>query len=153
MIGSLLIGVVLVGVVVWLSMPKLMFRTCRSRFGFEETIKSLEQSIVNHGWAHKSTWMIHEDLRKKGVAADFRIANLALCKALYASEILSVQSNRFIACLMPCAFSVWEARDGQVYVSKMNTTLMGKMFGGVIAKVMGQHVGKEEDAILSVVMA
>jgi hypothetical protein len=34
-------------------------------------------------------------------------------------------------------FCVWEDDDGKVYLSKMNLTLMAKMFGGNIAKVMG----------------
>jgi uncharacterized protein (DUF302 family) len=50
---------------------------------------------------------------------------------------------------MPCTLAVWEGDDGKVYLSKMNMSLMAKMFGGNIAKVMGGNVAQDEHAILS----
>jgi uncharacterized protein (DUF302 family) len=50
--------------------------------------------------------------------------------------------------MMPCRIGVWEGKDGATYVSKLNTGLMGKMFGGVVGEVMGGRVAREEDAIL-----
>jgi hypothetical protein len=44
--------------------------------------------------------------------------------------------------------AVWEADSGKVYLSKMNLSLMAKMFGGNIAKVMGQKVVNDEEKIL-----
>jgi hypothetical protein len=49
---------------------------------------------------------------------------------------------------MPCKFSIWEGGDGKVYLTKMNTGLMGKLFGGNVAKVMGSSVTADEEAIL-----
>jgi hypothetical protein len=49
---------------------------------------------------------------------------------------------------MPCAWGVYKGKDGKVYISGMNMGLMGKMFGGNIAKVMGGTVSKDEQAIL-----
>ena len=53
---------------------------------------------------------------------------------------------------MPCAISVWEGANGEVHVSKMNTGLMGKLFGGNIARIMGGRVAKDEKAILAPVV-
>jgi len=40
-----------------------------------------------------------------------------------------------------------------VYLSKMNTGLMGTMFGGTVAEVMGGPVAADEKAILASVLA
>jgi hypothetical protein len=49
--------------------------------------------------------------------------------------------------MLPCALGVYEGEDGKVFISGMNVGLMGKMFGGNIAKVMG-NVSDEEKQIL-----
>jgi hypothetical protein len=50
---------------------------------------------------------------------------------------------------MPCAWGVYEGDDGRVYITGMNMGLMGKMFGGNIAKVMGGSVSKDEARMLA----
>jgi len=69
----------------------------------------------------------------------------------YAADVLS--TDRYVSCLMPCTIAVWEDDAGRVFVSKMNTGLMGKRFGGNIARVMGDHVAAEEHAMLQRVVA
>ena len=53
-----------------------------------------------------------------------------------------------MACLMPCTFAVYEADDGSVRISKMNTGLTGRVFGGTVARIMAGKVGPEETRIL-----
>jgi uncharacterized membrane protein YuzA (DUF378 family) len=43
---------------------------------------------------------------------------------------------------MPLAIGVYEDKQGQVYISRLNVGLLGLMFGGTIAKVMGM-AGKD----------
>jgi hypothetical protein len=50
---------------------------------------------------------------------------------------------------MPCTIAVYESDDGKIYISKMNTGLMGKVFGGTIARVMGGCVSRDEAKILA----
>jgi hypothetical protein len=38
---------------------------------------------------------------------------------------------------------VYEKTDGKAYVSTMNAGLMGRMFGGTVAKVMSGPVARE----------
>lgn len=53
---------------------------------------------------------------------------------------------------MPCAWGVYKGKDGKIYISGMNMGLMGKMFGGNIAKVMGEAVSKDEEQMLKEVI-
>ena len=50
---------------------------------------------------------------------------------------------------MPCTLAVYEADDGKVYLSKTNTGLMGRLFGGTVGEVMGDLVSAEEAEILN----
>jgi uncharacterized protein (DUF302 family) len=50
--------------------------------------------------------------------------------------------------MMPCTMAIWEADDGKVYLSEMNMSLMAKMFGGNVAKVMGVKVVQNEEEII-----
>ena len=38
--------------------------------------------------------------------------------------------------------------DGKVHVSKMNTGVMGKVFGGTVAEVRGGHASQDEARML-----
>ena len=142
------LGMLATGGLMFLIMPKMMFVTKQSKYNFSDTVEKIEKAIVNNKWGHRGTWFVHNDFIGKGIDFRSRIANVNLCKAPYAAEMLSIEKNRFAAALMPCAFSVWENDSGKVFVTKMNTGLMGPMFGGVIAKIMGKYVSKEEKQIL-----
>ena len=52
---------------------------------------------------------------------------------------------------MPLGIGVYEDKQGHVFIASLNVTLMGKMFGGTIAEVMGKNAGKDlSDVIASV---
>ena len=52
---------------------------------------------------------------------------------------------------MPLGIGVYEDKEGRVFIANLNVTLLGKMFGGAIAEVMGRDAGKDlSDAIASV---
>jgi uncharacterized protein (DUF302 family) len=149
---TFLLGMVVMGTMVFFLMPKMMFVTHKSRYGFAETVQRLENIITNHGWGHKGTLSIHNDLRDKNIDFKPQVANVSLCKAPYAAEILQNEQQRFVAALMPCNFTVWESDNGHVHVTKMNTGLMGLLFGGKIAEIMGKKVSKEEKEMLKGVL-
>jgi hypothetical protein len=52
---------------------------------------------------------------------------------------------------MPLAIGVYEDKNGQVYVSQLNVGLLGMMFGGTIAEVMGMAGNDLNEVIASVV--
>ncbi|MEW6535568.1 MAG: DUF302 domain-containing protein [Candidatus Auribacterota bacterium] len=144
-------GLILCGVMVFVLMPKMMIVTQQSNFDYDTTVEKLEQSIQDNSWSHKGTMHFNDDLMKKGRDLGVKAGVLKLCKADYAYQVLSTPADRFVTCLMPCGFGVWEDGQGNVFVSKMNTGLMGKMFGGNIKKVMGGAVSADEEKILSVI--
>lgn len=149
-LSGLVLGVVLTAVVVMTTMPGMMIVTRPSPLGFEETVTRLESSIEEQGWVHSGTRNMNKSLSKHGTEFEPRVRLVALCHPDYAESVLS--TDRYVSCLMPCKIAVWEGDDGGVYLSKMNTGLMGKMFGGNIARVMGGSVAKDEHEILARVL-
>ena len=135
-IGWMLIGMVLMGLIVWFAMPKMMLVTHRSRRSYAETLAALNEAVKG-----KADWKVLAVNDYQQATAPFasleHVGSVNVCNPRYASTILSADSNRIVSAFMPLAVGVYEDRKGQVYVTEMNVGLMGRMFGGVIAKVMG----------------
>lgn len=71
-----------------------------------------------------------------------------LCHPDHAYKILSRDAERKVTSFMPCRVAIYEHSDKKVYVSRMNSGLMGKMMGGIIADVM-TDASTESEAIIS----
>ena len=143
------IGFVLCGLIMFAAMPSMMIVTKECKLGFDETIAALQKQIPDHDWVIVSgqPMDMNKSMAKHGVTFAPRVKLIKLCKPEYAKSVL--ETDRHISCMMPCTLAVWEADDGKVYLSKMNLSLMAKMFGGNVAKIMGGNVVKEEEKILS----
>jgi uncharacterized protein (DUF302 family) len=150
LVVGFVMGVVVTGLAGWVAMPGMMIVTEPSRLGFDETVSTLGQAITEQGWISPGTTDMQASLAKHGYEFPHRVKIINLCHPEYASDVLT--TDRHIACLMPCSIAVWEGDDANVYISKMNTGLMGKMFGGNIARVMGGQVSRDEGAILAPVL-
>lgn len=149
---GVVVGIIITAAAVFIAMPKLMIVTSPSNFDYDTTVAKLEQSIKDNQWSHKGTIHIHKSLQEAGHDFSAKAGVVKLCKSDYAYEILSNPDERFVTCLMPCGIGIWEDEDGTVYVSKMNTGLMGTMFGGSIKRVMGGNVSADEEKILSTII-
>lgn len=147
---GLVVGGVITALVVVMAMPGMMIIKEHSRLGFEETVQAIQKGITDQGWVSPATINMNQSMAKHGVTLKPRVSIIQLCKADYAKDVLT--TDRHVACLMPCTIAVYEDDDGQVSISKMNSGLMGKLFGGNIAEVMGGKVARDERAILANVL-
>ncbi|ARN56444.1 DUF302 domain-containing protein [Sedimentisphaera salicampi] len=146
-IGAAVGAVVVVFIMVQV-MPSMMITTRECKMGVEETVAALEERIPEHGWSisHGKPINMNEAMAKRGVDFEPKIRLVKLCKAPYAKSVLT--SDRWVSCMMPCKMAVWEGDNGKAYLSEMNLSLMAKLFGGNIKKVMGGKVVEEEEKIL-----
>jgi uncharacterized protein (DUF302 family) len=129
-------------------MPGMMLNVHESRYdSVEETVKQLQLAIEEAGWKSPAVRDMRKSMAKYGVIFEGEARIVELCKADYAKQVLT--SNPEVLTLMPCAWGVYRGDDGRVYVSGMNMGLMGKMFGGTIARVMGGSVAADEKSMLS----
>ena len=147
---GLVLGVGGTAVAGYLLMPSLMLVTQPSRLDFDQTVATIERSIEEQGWKSPGTLDLQASLHKGGVPFTSRVKIVQLCHPEHAAKVL--KTDRYVSSLMPCTIAVWEDDAGQVFISKMNTGLMGKLFGGTIAEVMGGAVAREEHEILKPVV-
>lgn len=148
---GLVLGAGLTAALGWTVMPSMMMHVHESRYAtVDQTCQALQQAIEAEGWNCPAVRDMNTAMSRHGVTFDHKIRIVELCKAEYAHDVLSDQ--REMAAMMPCAFGVYEGNDGKVYVSGMNTGLMGKMFGGTVAEVMGRSVARDEQRILAAVI-
>lgn len=145
-LGGLALGVLLTMGGTIATMRATMISVHESTKDFDGTVKAIEASIKAAGWSMPSSTLMNATLKKQGVDFEPRVQLIKLCKAPYAAEVLADAPH--MACLMPCTIAVYEDGDGTVRLSKMNTGLMGKVFGGTIARVMGGSVADDETKML-----
>jgi uncharacterized protein (DUF302 family) len=145
---GVLIGAIGMGGAMWLMMPSLMLVQHESKFdSLDETITQLEVAIKAHGWSVPAVRNMNKSIEKHGEKLDRQVRIVELCNAKYAKPVLV--SNPEVSTLMPCAWGIYEGDDGKIHISGMNMGLMGKMFGGEIAKIMGGDVARDEKNILA----
>lgn len=132
----LLIGMALMGAIVWVAMPAIMIVRQPSLHGYDETIARLSQSL-----AAMADWRVLAVNDYQAATAPFgaieRTGSVNVCNPRYASRILADDADRGVTAFMPLAIGVYEDRQGQVFVTRLNVGLVGRMFGGTIADVMG----------------
>jgi len=131
----MLIGMALMGAIVWFAMPSMMLIRRPSPRGYDETIALLNQSL-----ASKEDWRVLavNDYQKATAAFGTieRTGSISVCNPRYAARILADDADRGVTAFMPLAIGVYEDESGRVYVTRLNVGLLGMMFGGTISDVM-----------------
>lgn len=73
-----------------------------------------------------------------------RLKIVSLCQPHCACNLLQRDENKFVSGIMPYRAAVYEAADGTVCISELNTGRPGSLFGGDIAEVMETISGEQE---------
>ena len=136
-----LVGMALMGLIVWFTMPLLMLVKHRSKLSYDETVTALSETLMKKQDWHVLTVNDFQKSTKDFVNLE-RVGSIDICNPRYVSKILADDKNRGVTAFMPLDLGVYEDKKGQVFVSQLNVGLVGKMFGGTISKVMGM-AGKD----------
>lgn len=138
LVVGVIVGFLLMGVIVWVAMPPMMINVHRSQFGFDETVTAVENAVAaEEGWKVVQVFDIQKNIVDAGFRDMTKVKIVALCNAGYAHRILGDDKDKGVTTMMPLAIGVYETANGDVYISDLNVGLMGMMFGGTIADVMG----------------
>ena len=114
-----------------------MFFENRSKYGFEETINQLTELVPENEWKIIQILDLQETMRKNGKDV-LPVKVVEMCKPDYAYKLLSDDSLRIYANMMPCRVSVYEKSDGNTYISRMNSAMFAEQIGGVMQDVMSK---------------
>ncbi|RXK88163.1 DUF302 domain-containing protein [Chlorobaculum sp. 24CR] len=154
-IRSLLIGIA-VGILLavgagWMMMPAMMLKEYQSPFGVEQTVDNIRENAISQGWVVASVMAIDNSVKKYGGGDLPPVRLVNLCEPNHAYNILKDDKNKIVSVMMPCTISVYQKADGKTWVCVMNAALLGKMFGGVVAEVMGGTVAKQQQQFINFV--
>jgi len=145
-----LAGIIIMGIIMFLSAPGIMMLEDEAKYGFDETYEKLMKSVKDHKWKAPKIHDLQKTMKKYG--HDVRpVKVIELCHPDHAAKILKESGERIVSSLMPCRVAIYEKSDGKVYVSRMNSGLMASTFGGIIADVM-DTAAKENEVILEAIL-
>ncbi len=148
-IVGLVAGILLTSLFAYRAAPGMMLKEAESKYNFEQSVEVFEQTAYDMGWKIPTVHDMKETMANFG--KDVNNAKVfELCHPEHAYEILKLDDERIVSSMMPCRVSIYEKSDGKVYVSWMNTSMMGNMMGGVIADVMGIASKESEQMISSI---
>ncbi len=142
-IGSFIGGLLLMGVIIYKSAPSLMMMEDESKYTFDKTVEQFEAEVKAANWKVAG---IH-DMQKvlEGFGHNVRAVKIyELCSSKYSAVILEKDDERIVSPLMPCRVAIYEKSNGKTYITRMNSTLMAKPFGGLIDEVMQKAAGETE---------
>jgi len=121
-----------------------------SRFGFEETIKKIQDSAEVRGWKIPTVHDLQETLRKNDIHVQ-EVKVIELCKPQYSGALMKEDPTKFVSALMPCRISVYRKTNGKTYISRINSGMLSMFMGGTIGLVMGQ-AGTEMELVMKEVL-
>jgi uncharacterized protein (DUF302 family) len=147
---ALLVGIVLSLAIVYAAAPSMMMMEDESKYGFEETVDIFEKEVKAAGWKIAGLHDMKEILDGFGYDVD-NIKIFELCSSKYSAVILEEDDERIVAPLMPCRVAIYEKSDGKTYITRMNSALMAKPFGGLIDEVM-QLAASETEVIIDMLI-
>lgn len=143
---GILIGVILVFVIIFLSAQSLMLSERKLNLSFEEADTLFQKTTLEKGWKLATIHDLKATMNKFG--KDVKQAKVyEICHPEHAYKILSRDDERIVTTMMPCRISIYEKSDGNVYISWMNTNLMGKLMKGVVPEVMSAASKESEDIV------
>lgn len=148
---GLLIGILLTGVVMYMAAPKIMMLEDESKYGFEESVEKFVSSTKSHGWKIPATHDFKKSMSSFGMTDIKEVKVFELCHPDHAGKILKKSNERIVSSLMPCRVAIYVKDDGKTYISRMNSGLMAKTFGGLIAEVM-KDASSENEVILEAII-
>lgn len=148
--GGIIAGALSVIIIIYFLAPSIMINENVSKFGFDETVEKLVEAANQKGWKVPTTHQIDKSVTKAGYDV-LQTTVIELCHPGHAGKILSNDEDKVVTSMMPCRFSVYKKINGEVIVSRMNTGLISKLFGGNVSDVMADATNDTEE-ILSVVL-
>lgn len=149
-IAGFLLGILVFAFAGFTAAPSMMIVEDESPVGYEETVAAIKDAAVNQGWKVPTVHSLDKSVAKAGYDV-LEVSVLELCHPGHAAKILATDDDRVVTSMMPCRISVYKTSDGSVIISRMNTSLVSKMFGGNVADVMAEATADTEKILAQVI--
>jgi len=149
---GILIGILLTGLIVWKNMPDQMMKVVQSKYDFEETVSRLAEAAYINGWEVLHIYDLGDCFFEREMGTFMNVTVLSICQTDYSYEILQEDENKKIAAIMPCRIGVYEDKEGDVYLTRMNIGLFSKVFSGTIGEILKLVAADDEKIIEDIIL-
>jgi uncharacterized protein (DUF302 family) len=146
-ISGAIAGAILITVLV---RPQMMLEN-ESRYDFETTLTTVEQSITAAGWSVPAVHDLQKSLAKAGKEVN-QVKVFALCNPEHAVKILRGDDERLYSSMMPCRIAVYTKSDGKTYISRLNIPGASRGMPGNVKSVMREAYKDVEDILSGILV-
>lgn len=116
----------------------------------EDTVAAIKKKVeATEGWVVNGVKPMNKKIKKLGGPEILPVTLIDACNPHHAGAILKNDEDRYAAVMMPCTVAVYEKSDGKIFIGYVNARLVGQMFGGAVAKIMGGSVADEQEKFLT----
>ena len=127
-----------------MQMMSVMFDLRKSRLGFDETVNAIRSGGQKRGWKVGETQDMGAAMKEAGAKDAKRMKVVPLCPAGANEKVAKASGGKTPP--LPCRATVFDGKDGKIYVMRMNLANMAKTLPGDLGKAMAE-VAVEEDAL------
>ena len=150
MLGVLIGFIIGVFLVCWAMVKFMIIKIKLEGFSFEQANNAIKQVIPSFkGWGFPiEEWQFYKSQLSKGLKYE-NITNMVIyfvCNPAYANKML--RQFPYFGGIMPCSWAVYETKEGDVFLAKMNIKMMSYIFPGIVGKIM-KEVAKTEEEMLA----
>jgi uncharacterized protein (DUF302 family) len=117
-------------------MPKMMMKSWKSKFDFDETVKALAESAPKNGWHIPEIRDLQKLWKEQGIEDAPKIKVLYFCDAKGGYAITKNDELKVMSVMMPMGVSIYETTAGEVEIAAMNISMMSGMFSGVAKETL-----------------
>ncbi|MFC2116086.1 DUF302 domain-containing protein [Bacteroidota bacterium] len=128
-----------------------MMLESESRFDFETTVTTIEQSATANGWSIPTVHDLQKSLAKAGKEIN-KVKVFAICNPEHSVKILAGDDERIYSNMMPCRVSVYTKSDGKTYVSRLNIPKISKGMPKNVKSVMKIAYRDMEDILAGIII-
>ena len=127
-----------------MQMMSVMFDLRKSRLGFDETVNAIRAAAQKRGWKLGETQDMGAAMKEAGAKEAKRMKVIPLCPAGANEKVAKAGGGKTPP--LPCRVTVFDGKDGKIYLMRMNLSNLAKTMQGELATAIGE-VAAEEDAL------
>lgn len=125
-----------------MQMMSVMFDLRKSRLGFDETVNAIRAAGQKRGWKVGETHDVQAAMKETGAKDSKRMKVVSLCPAGANDKVSKAGGGKTPP--LPCRATVFDGKDGKVYVMRMNLVNLARTMQGDLAKAMAEVAAEEE---------
>lgn len=128
-------------------MSKMMMKTWKSKYSFDETVQHLLENAPKNSWHIPDTRDITKLWNEQGIEDAPAIVTLYFCNARGGDTITRQDDLKAMSVMMPMGVSVYKTSNGDIEVAAMNIGMMSGMFAGEVKATLSKSAENLENCM------